>query len=291
MKRLSKTVLFFTLIISFNNLFSQYTEIINSNRPGYSSGAFSVGKNILQIESGLYFMNETHELRQNKVKGLGADFKIRYGLIHEKLEFIIDGVFQADEFEDMRYNPNYEYNRRNFKKLKFGAKYLVFDPKKGEEDKPNLYSYWANRKFKLKNLIPSISAYLGINFDTKNNPYTAYNVKGISPTLGIYTQSNITRRSVIITNLLLQRIGSSQNDFEFIICMTYAFNQKFIGYIETNGIKSDFYAENNLSIGLAHLLNKELQIDLGSTINFKNTPKIFYLNLGVSYRLKLPNNS
>ena len=278
---------FIVFILKFDFGHSQYTEIINSNRPGNSSGAFSVGKNILQIENGFYITNEKHNLLNYKTKGFGLDFKLRYGLLYEKLELIIDGVFQADEFNDFRYNPTNTYNRKNFKKFQLGAKYLIFDPKKGLEDKPNVYSYWANRKFNFKNLIPAISAYIGVNFDTSNNPYTSSQIKGLSPSLAVFTQSNITNRSVMITNLMFERIGTSQNDFEYIVSLTYAFNENFIGFIETHGIKSDFYAENKFSFGLAHLFSDNLQIDLGTTLNFKDTPQINYINLGLSYRLNL----
>ena len=39
-------------------LFAQYTDVINSNRPGASQSAFSVGTNVLQFEIGPYLMNE-----------------------------------------------------------------------------------------------------------------------------------------------------------------------------------------------------------------------------------------
>ena len=150
----------FIFILKFNFGYSQYTEIINSNRPGSSSGAFSVGKNILQLENGFYYTNEEHQLLNYKVKGFGADFKIRYGFLLDKLELIIDGVYQADNFSDNRYSPSNSFDRKNFKKFKIGAKYLIYDPKKGEVEKPNVYSYFADKKFKWKNLIPAISAYI-----------------------------------------------------------------------------------------------------------------------------------
>ena len=281
-------IILFFLKIDF--CYSQYTEIINSNRPGNSSGAFSVGKNILQIENGFYTANEKHDLLNYEVKGFGLDFKIRYGFLYEKLELIIHGLYQTDKFSDMRYNPENNYDRRNFKKFQIGAKYLIYDPKKGQEDKPNVYSYWANRKFNFKNLIPAISAYTSLNFDSKNNPFISSELKGISPSLGLFTQSNITNRSVIITNIIFERIGTSQTDFEYLISITYAFNESFIGFIETHGIKSDFYADNKLSIGLAHLFSDNLQIDIGTTLNFKETPRINYINLGLSYRLNLYSN-
>ena len=48
-------ILIICLLIAPSELISQYTEVINSNRPGTSQGAFSVGKNVLQFELGEIF--------------------------------------------------------------------------------------------------------------------------------------------------------------------------------------------------------------------------------------------
>ena len=280
-------ILFVFFISKIDFVYSQYTEIINSNRPGSSSGAYSVGKNILQFENGFHIANERNKLLNYKINGFGTDFKIRYGLLYEKLELLIDGIYQSDKFTDLRYTPSNTFSRKNLKKFQIGAKYLIYDPNKGTEDKTNLYSYWANKKFNFKNIIPAISAYIGLNIDSKNNPYTSSQIKGVSPSLAIFTQSNITNRSVIITNLIFERIGTYQNDFEYLISITNAFNKNFIGFIEIHGIKSDFYADNKLGLGLAHLFSDNLQVDIGTMLNFKETPKIGYINLGLSYRVNL----
>lgn len=286
---MNRLLVFFLLIflLKINLGYSQFTDIINSNRPGNSSGAFSVGKDILQLENGFYFTNEKHQLLNYDIEGYGTEFKIRYGFLYEKLEVIISGNYQSDNLSDNRYNPANNINRKNFKKFKIGAKYLIYDPKKGITEKPNVYSYFADKKFKWKNLIPAISVYGGLNIDSKNNPFVSSNVSGISPSLAIFTQSNFTNRSVITTNVIFERIGSNQNDFEYIISLTHAFNESFIGFIETHGIKSDFYADNKLGFGVAYLFNDNLQLDLGAILNFKDTPKIFQTSLGVSYRLNL----
>ena len=286
---MNRLLVFFLLsfLLKTNLGYSQFTDIINSNRPGNSSGAFSVGKDILQLENGFYFTNEKHQLLNYDIEGYGTEFKIRYGFLYEKLEVIISGNYQSDNLSDNRYNPANSINRKNFKKFKIGAKYLIYDPKKGITEKPNVYSYFADKKFKWKNLIPAISVYGGLNIDSKNNPFISSNVSGISPSLAIFTQSNFTNRSVITTNVIFERIGSNQNDFEYIISLTHAFNESFIGFIETHGIKSDFYADNKLGFGVAYLFNDNLQLDLGTILNFKDTPKIFQMSLGVSYRLNL----
>ena len=290
MKKLLLILITFTFFIS-NKISAQYTEIINSNRPGDSQSAFSVGSNVIQIETGAYLLNEKHEILDNKVKGMGLNFMLRYGLILEELEIQINGVYQNDQYTDMRSTIDAEYNRSNFKKFKIGAKYLVYDPYKNRDDSPNLYSYWANNKFKWSSLIPAVSVYAGINIDGKNNPYTAPRIKGVSPTFSIATQNNFSNNFVLITNLILERIGTEQNDFEYITTLTYAINSQWVSFIEAHGINSDFYAENMLKFGAAYLSNENLQLDASLIINFKDTPKIFYINFGGSYRFDLHKDS
>jgi len=275
------------IFFATNTIVAQYTETINSNRPGDSQSAFSVGSNVIQIETGAYFLNEKHELLDNKVKGVGLNFTLRYGLILEELELQVSGVYQNDKYTDMRSTIDAEYNRSNFKKFKIGAKYLLYDPYKNRDDSPNLYSYWANNKFKWNSLIPAVSVYAGINIDGENNPYTTPGIKGVSPSFTIATQNNFNNNFVLITNLILERIGTNQNDFEYIVTLTHAFNNQWVSFIETHGINSEFYAEDMLKFGAAYLSNENLQLDTSLIINFKNTPKIFYINFGGSYRFDL----
>lgn len=275
------------IFISSNKIFSQYTEIINSNRPGNSQSAFSVGSNVIQLETGAFILNEKHELLENKVNGIGIDFMIRYGLILEELEIQINGIYQNDKYTDMRSTIDSEFNRSNFRKFKIGAKYLVYDPYKNRDESPNLYSYWANNRFDWNSLIPAVSIYIGINIDGENNPYTAADIEGVSPSFMIATQNNFKNNFVLISNLILERIGTNQNDFEYIVTLTHAFNAKWVTFIEAHGISSDFYAENMLKTGVAFLTNENLQLDSSLVFNFKDTPRIFYINFGGSYRFDL----
>ena len=192
-----------------------------------------------------------------------------------------------EKIDDFKYNPIRRSEVSNFKFLRFGVKYLIYDPKKGLEDKPNYYSYWADKKFSFKNLIPAVSLYTALNIDSENNPYTAYGVEGISPTVSIILQSNFSKRSVLICNLIGERIGSTQNDYGYIISLTHAFSSRFISYLENQAIISDFYADNKIELGVAYLISKNIQLDIGSSLNFKNTPKIFAISFGYSHRFNL----
>ncbi|WP_431134870.1 transporter [Psychroserpens mesophilus] len=266
--------------------FAQYTEVINSNRPGVSRSAFSVGTNVAQLEVGPYIIKEEHTPLKYEVSGFGVDFAARYGLLFEELELNIEGIYQNDTWTDNRGLVAFEEKRSNFKNFAIGAKYLVYDPyKNAEEEKPNLYSYHANRSFKWKSLIPAVAVYAGANFDTKNNPYLPLDVEGFSPKVMIATQNNFSGGWVFIMNLIKDRIGTDFSEFQYILTLTHSFNPQWVIFAETQGIKSDFYADNLFRFGGAYLWSKDFQLDTALTLNTKDTPSVFSVNFGLSYRL------
>ena len=95
MRRL-KSLLIFTALLTYSFSFAQYTDVINSNRPGVSESAFSVGTNVVQFEAGAFTVNEEHSRLNYDVSGFGLDFAIRYGLLFEELELQLDVVYQND---------------------------------------------------------------------------------------------------------------------------------------------------------------------------------------------------
>ena len=130
------SIIFFYLLILVVQVKShvQYTEVINSNRPGFSQSAFSVGKQVVQFEIGSYIINEKRTPYPNyEVEGFGIDFGARYGFLKESLEISINGNYQNDS---QTYNITIpvENSRANFKHLRLGAKYLIYDPNKNKED-------------------------------------------------------------------------------------------------------------------------------------------------------------
>ena len=74
MTSIFKTTLIFSLCCTAF-VHAQYTDVINSNRPGASQTAFSVGINVLQFEVGPFLMNEKRTPYPSyEVKGFGVDF-------------------------------------------------------------------------------------------------------------------------------------------------------------------------------------------------------------------------
>jgi hypothetical protein len=281
-----KSTIIIALCLLTTNTFAQYTDVINSNRPGVSRSAFSVGTNVAQFEVGPYMINEKRTPSTSyEVSGFGADFAARYGFLFEELELNVEGTFQSDT-KTYTANIDAEDKRANFKYLTIGAKYLIYDPyKNSEEEKPNLYSWNANHRFKWKALIPAVAIYAGANFDTKNNPYTSSGIEGFSPKIMIATQHNFNGGWVFIMNFIKDRIGTDQSDFQYILTLTHSFSPKWVIFGETQGIQSDFYADNLFRFGGAYLWGKDFQLDSAVTFNTKDTPSVFGVNFGMSYRL------
>ncbi len=282
--------LFLLCFITFSNVSAQYTEMINTNRPGGSQGAFSVGTNVLQVETGFSYGKEKHDLLKTETNGLAIDYSIRYGFWKERLEVSLMGEYQSNKITDNRSAVSREYSLSNFKSNTLGAKYLIYDPyRKRDLEGPNLYSWKANNKTQWADLIPAISVYAGANFDFADNPFTPEAEAKISPKLVLSTQNNFIGGWVFVTNIIVDRVTTDFPTYGYILTLTHATNRYFSVFLENQGLKSDFYSDQLLRGGAAALLNENLQVDLSLTYSFKDTPSKFYGRAGVAYRFDMHN--
>lgn len=267
-------------IIPYVN-YGQHTDQINSNRPGETMSAFSVGKSVFQTEFGIYGIKEKHSLLNYDANGFGADLTLRWGLLFEKLELIADLQYQNEKFTA----PFSDINKSALKKTVLGAKYLIYDPFKNYKDEINVYSWKANHSFKWHQLIPAVAVFAGANFTLSNNPYYFSSKSSISPKVILITQNRLGDGSwVFVTNIIADYIGTKYPSYDYVLTLTKGFNDKWSGFIEDQGLKSDFYSDAIVRGGAAYLLNKDMQIDASISTNFKNTPTVLYGGVGFSWR-------
>jgi hypothetical protein len=261
--------------------YGQHTDQINSNRPGETMSAFAVGKSVIQIETGIYGIKEKHNLLNYDANGFGIDATLRWGLFMEKLELIADLQYQHEQFTTLFNNSN----RSALKQTVLGAKYLIYDPFKNYEKKVNVYSWKANHAFNWHQLIPAVSVFAGANFTMANNPYSFSPKSSISPKIMLITQNHLGDGTwVFVTNIIADYITTDYPSYGYVLTLTKGFNDKWSGFVENQGFKSDFYSDAIVRGGAAYLLNKDMQIDASISTNFKNTPSILYGGLGFSWR-------
>jgi len=276
-----KNLFITSLFLSPQLFFAQYTDVINSNRPGETMSAYGVGKSVIQAELGVYGIKEKHDLLDYDASGFGTDLTIRYGAFLEKLELILDLQYQMENF-DTHYTS---YKKNNFRQTVLGAKYLIYDPFHDYEKPANIYSYKANHSFDWHQLIPAVSLFAGANFTGADNPYSFSPESSISPKVILITQNLFGGgKWVFVTNFIADYITTDYPSYGYVLTLTHGFNDKWSGFIENQGYKSDFYSDAILRGGAAYLLNSNMQIDASISTNFKNTPSVLYGGIGFSWR-------
>jgi hypothetical protein len=276
-----KIVFLFALINITSVNYGQHTDQINSNRPGESMSAFAVGKNVIQVETGIYGIQENHRLLEYDANGYGLDFTLRWGLFMEKLELIADLQYQNEDFT----TPFSSINKSALKQTILGAKYLIYDPFKNYEKKVNIYSWKANHSFNWHQLIPAVSVFAGANFTMADNPYYFSSNADISPKIMLITQNHLGDGTwVFVTNIIADYVSTDYPTYGYVFTLTKGFNEKWTGFVENQGFKSDFYSDAIVRGGAAYLLNNDMQIDASISTNFKDTPTVLYGGIGFSWR-------
>jgi hypothetical protein len=261
--------------------YGQHTDQINSNRPGETMSAYAVGKSVIQIETGVYGIKQNHSLLNYDANGFGIDATLRWGLFMERLELIADIQYQNEKYTTL-FNSS---NRADFKQTVLGAKYLIYDPFKNYEKKVNIYSWKANRAFNWRQLIPAVSVFAGANFTMADNPYSFSPESSISPKIMLITQNHLgDGKWVFVTNIIADYVTTDYPSYGYVLTLTRGFNDKWSGFVENQGFKSDFYSDAIVRGGAAYLLNKDMQIDASISTSLKDTPSALYGGIGFSWR-------
>ena len=275
----TKTFLVTSFLIISTSQYAQYTDIINSNRPGKSMSAFSVGKTVIQAEVGLYGIREKHDLSRYEANGFGTEFDVRYGAFFDQFEFALNTQYQYDWYQAPLINDT----RGGFKQVTVGAKYLVYDPFI-KQDKPDVYSWKANHKFNLKQFIPAVAVYAGLNFNLGDNPFTFPTDRTISPKVMVITQNHFGSKWVWVNNIIADKYMTDYPTLGIISTMTRGFNMRWSGFLEFQGYKSDWYADTVFRLGAAYLVRENIQLDASFTKNVKDTPSLLLANVGMAWR-------
>ena len=275
----TKTFLVACFLLISTTQYAQYTDIINSNRPGESMSAFSVGKTVIQAEAGVYGIREKHDLALYEANGFGTEIDVRYGAFFDQFEFALNTQYQYDWYQAPLINDT----RGGFKQITIGAKYLVYDPFI-KIDKPNLYSWKANHKFSWKQFIPAVAVYAGFNLKLGTNPFTFPTDRTISPKVMVITQHHFGTKWVWVNNIIADKYMTDYPSLGIISTLTRGFNMRWTGFMEVQGYKSDFYADTILRLGAAYLVRENIQLDGSFNKNVKDTPSLIGANVGMSWR-------
>ncbi len=276
-----KRFFFLFIIICCNQLINaQYTEIINSKRPGFSESPYSIGTDVFQFETGLFYRTSNNETILSRPNTIGGELFFRYGKFFEKLEVNAKVAYQRDEILNNASEANTTIS--GISELTIGAKYLIYEQK--YTDKSKEIRSWKKRiAFDKKRLIPSVGAYVGVNTNFLSDGFkeNELSIKG-----AVLLQNDFSDRFVLLTNLIADKILSDSNEYSYIATITYAINYKWSYFIENQGIfKKTYSPKFHFGTGAAFLLSNNLQLDASVRTNFFDDYSFLYSSIGVAWRL------
>lgn len=276
MKKVFLLLLTFCSVLTIN---AQYTDIINSKRPGFSESPYSIGTDVFQFETGLFYRDSDDDAYLAKTKSVGGELFFRYGKFFERLEMNAKIAYQNDDVNDLFGD---KINNYGISELTIGAKYLIYQQEYTDKSK-EIRSWKRRMAFDKKRLIPSVGIYAGLNTDFLGEDYKD---DGMSYKAAILLQNDFSERLVLLTNLIADKISSDNEFYSHIITMTYAINEQWSFFIENQGNYRDTASpEFHFGTGAAYLYSKNLQFDASVRTNLFDDYTFVYGALGVAWRL------
>ena len=229
---MKRYLLLLFIILAGNGIYAQYTEIINSKRPGFSESPYSIGTNVYQVETGFFYRSNKNPDLLARPKTYGSELYLRYGKLKERLEFNLNMAYQNDEVKSP-FGSN--FNIHGISQMTLGAKYLLFQKEYTDKSK-EIRSWKRHIAFDKKRLIPAVGVYLGVhtNFVGKE-----YKQDGLSYKGAVLLQNDFSDRLVVLSNLIVDRFGSEHENYSYIVTMTYALNMEWSYFLENQGQYQD----------------------------------------------------
>ncbi|MCF6280222.1 MAG: transporter [Flavobacteriaceae bacterium] len=276
-----KIISLLLLITSIQFVNAQYTEIINSKRPGFSESPYGVGTDVIQIEGGIFFGKSNSNETFAKTDPFGGTIFIRYGKFMEKLEFNAKVTYQKNKLTFNNVFSTDIGKVSGLSELTLGAKYLIFQQKFTDNSK-EIRSWKKRTAFDKKRLIPSVGVYVGMNLNFLGK---AYKEKKMSPKAAVLLQNDFTNRFVLLTNLIADKVGTDNRTYSYIVTATYAINQDWSFFAENQGDFLKYKTDFQIGTGAAYLWNENLQFDAAVRANLSVQDSNFIVSLGATWRL------
>jgi len=259
MNQIFKFYLVFLPILLLSQIgIAQYNETIRSGRPGQSIGPFTVGKNILQVQSGMDFFGYKNKSAGFEGNGYLNNTVIRFG-VAERLEI---SALLDYKFETIKSNGT-ETDLSGLDAFDIGGRYQVFA---GKGAIPNI-------GFQFRVRLPVLSK--------------DYEIDHIAPRFIIVTGQKLSDIFTLTTNW-----GGSWNGVNsigtafYIVNLSFPIAGKLGGFVENYGDLTDGDFDTRFDAGLAYLCNNDLQLDLLGGLGKNDGVSDYFVSVGFSWRTK-----
>ena len=251
------------MLITFSIQFlayGQYNETIRTARPGQAVGPFTTGKYVIQIQSGYTFSDY-----ENNITSESGDFSeyttsLRYGLT-ERIEIRSAFKLRSDKVK-LNNAPNEHFRGLSFWNV--GIRYNLIT---GSGFKPSL----------------------GIQADAKLTAINeAYKAENLAPRFILIHGQRLSKTFRLTTNWALTWTGNNGDvKGNYVINIAFPISEKIGGFIENYGEVFRGDLDSRWDTGLSYLANNDLQFDVSGGFGKNDGLNDWFIDAGVSWRIKL----
>jgi len=244
------------LALSFAG-YGQYNETIRTGRPGQSIGPFTVGKGILQVQTGMdvFKSNWGPGMESN---GYLNNTVVRYG-IAERWEVSALADYRV---ESMKEN-GLKVDLNGLAAFDVGGRYHIYT---GKGLVPSL-------GFQLRFRLPVLSA--------------NYEIDKVAPRFTLITSQQISDTFTFVTNWggSWNGINSTGTGF-YTLNLSFPISGKWGGFIENYGSLTSGNFDSRFDTGLSYLVTNDLQLDVLGGAGSNDGVKDCFLSIGLSWRTR-----
>lgn len=244
----------FLFLLIHHTLSAQFAETIRSGRPGQAIGAYSVGKNVFQVQSGLTnndYSTEDPNINIRDEEWLHATV-LRYGLT-ERLEIstVLGGQF-GDEV------------RNGVNNTQIGLRYNFFGnegARPAVDLQARLLLPWGMEEIRREKI-------------------------GTRILLG--TGNALTNRLGLTTNLGLTLNQDRPNIYFYALALGYSLTDRLGAFVEIYDNFADFSnLELDFDLGLGYFVTNDLKLDISTGWQDSSSTEIdnWFVDFGISFRI------
>lgn len=249
-----KNCIAFLFLFVTPTLFAQFNETIRADRPGQANSAYTVGKNVFQLQSG--FDVSGIKAPTFKSNSLLPSSVLRIGLT-SKFELNTAWEYRVDYFNV----DTIKYLQQGLSLAAVGMRFNIIEAK----------NYQPAIAFQFSLKMPILSKH--------------YNFKNIAPTFILIIAENLSDKFTLAINAGAGFNGNNATPLgTYVVNFGYAINNKLGIFLENYGNYSTHFFENRWDTGIAYLVTDNLQLDLYGGVGYNKRTLDYFVSTGISYR-------
>jgi len=234
--------------------FAQFGESIRTGRPGQAIGAFTVGKNVIQLQQGLDF----HSL-------IDTDFPPNTYLSHNVIRFGISETVELSaliEYQNVNSKTDSSTLTLNgLSNMHFGFRVHLNNQK----------GWIPTTGFQMRLKLPGISSDFGTN--------------SVASIMVFVANWRLPKNMRFGTNWVLSYSGNDPSATgKYVLNFGFPLYKNWSGFVENYGQIRETKFQTRFDGGLAYMVNKDVQLDLSAGYGNNQNVQDYFVSTGVSYR-------